>query len=128
MYNERMKRSLWLSTVLVLLGLVPCAAAVTDDRIKELEGLHRAAESLIVENRFREAIDLYTDIILLEPDDEVAYTNLGNAYLVLGDMGRARRSYEAALNINPDDAAAASGLARILDPDRPAASQDSAPT
>jgi len=94
-------------------------SGIPEDKLRELESLHHTAEDMVAQNKFREALDVYTDIILLEPDDEVAYTHMGNAYLILGDFDRAKKSYEMALNINPDDNAAAAGLSRIKDPDRP---------
>lgn len=97
------------------------AAELPDDRIKQeiaqLEQMHRQAETLITENRFREAVRLYSDIILVEPDDEIAYANMGHAYLILGDYGRAREAFLNALHINPENEMAYIGMQKIVDPD-----------
>ena len=66
---------------------------------------------------FRSAIRIYSDILLLEPDDETAYTQMGQAYLVLGDIGRAHSAFRNALYINPENAIAALGIQKIMDPD-----------
>jgi tetratricopeptide (TPR) repeat protein len=104
----------------ILLPLVLLAAAVSSiaatDAAK-LEKMHSDAEKLVIQNKFREAIRAYTDIILYEPDDEVAYTNMGHAYMILGDYKRARDAFQNALTINPDNDVAYLGLQKIIDPD-----------
>ena len=112
----------------IVIGLsLSCLAAASDpaggnfvtsseEHIKKIDDLHRKAEGLIVENKFREAVDVYWRIVLIEPDDETAYTNMGNAYMILGDTGRARESFLNALDINPENETAALGLQKILDP------------
>jgi tetratricopeptide (TPR) repeat protein len=87
------------------------------DALEDVEKLHLKAEKFISENNYRAAIVVYEDIILIEPDDEVAYTNMGHAYLLLGDMPRARECFYNALHINPDNEASALGLQKIKDPD-----------
>lgn len=90
---------------------------VTDKHIAELEALHTEAEKKIVVNDFRGAIKLYQDAILIEPDDEAAYTNMGHAYLILGDTGRAKDAFMNALAIDPDDETAKMGLRKIQEPE-----------
>ena len=83
----------------------------------QIEDMHRAAEKEIAANHFREAIRLYDDIILLEPDDDVAYANMGNTYLILGYDNKAKDAFHQALDINPDNEDASIGLRKIADPD-----------
>jgi len=126
MYTHLMKLSLLNPLLLLGIGMTLSPLSASDETspameetIRQLVSLHHAAEDLVAQNKFREAAAVYTDIILLEPDDEVAYTNLGSVYLVLGDFTRARESYELALSISPDNDAATAGLISIRDPDRP---------
>ena len=85
--------------------------------ITQIEKLHQKAEDFIMQNKFRQAINVYSEILLLEPDDEVAYTNTGHIYMILGDYSRAKNAFENALHINPDNETARMGLQKIADPD-----------
>lgn len=96
----------------------------TPEKMEQLTRLHEKAEALIEENKFREAIDVYSEIILVEPDDEAAYTNLGHAYMILGDFGRAKDAFQSALHINPQNEIALLGLQKISDPDSTLNSDD----
>ena len=84
---------------------------------EQISVLHRKADKLVVENKFHQAIELYLEIILLEPDDDLAYANMGQAYLILGDTDHAKQSFIQALNINPKNDPAYFGLKKIADPD-----------
>ena len=89
----------------------------TPEKLDELNALHEKADHLIVENNFKEAINVYWDILLIEPDDEAAYVNMGHAYMILGDFGRAKDAFKNALHINPENETALLGLQKIMDPD-----------
>jgi len=65
--------------------------------------MHKKAERLIAQNEIRRAAALYSNIILMEPDDETAYANMGNCYLILGDFKRAEDAFQNALEINPEN-------------------------
>ncbi len=82
-----------------------------------LEALHREAEGRIAVNDFRGAIGNYREILLLEPDDAVAYARMGHSYLILGDSGRAEDAFRLALDIDPENETAVWGLRKIADPD-----------
>ena len=84
---------------------------------EQISVLHKKADALVVLNKFHQAIQLYLEIILLEPDDDAAYANMGQAYLILGDNDHAKRSFIQALNINPNNDLAYFGLKKIADPD-----------
>lgn len=88
-----------------------------DSTMQALERLHERAESQVVENDFEGAIKTYGDILLLEPDDEMAYAGMGTCYLLLGQYRNAHDAYKYALSINPDNETAILGLQKILDPD-----------
>ncbi len=115
--------------ILITAWALPCLAfrawaetpqnfiSATPEKMEQLARLHERAEILIEQNKFREAIDVYLEIILVEPDDEAAYTNLGHAYIILGDFQRAKDAFQNALHINPENETARLGLQKISDPD-----------
>jgi len=88
-----------------------------DEKISKLEQLHAQADDLIVKNQFPEAIKAFDEILLLGPDDEIAYTEQGRAYMILGDFEHAREAFANALHINPTNPQAMEGLQKIMDPD-----------
>lgn len=89
----------------------------TRSEIRNLEVMHWRAQQLVAAGNLREAVALYWDIILSEPDDDAAYTNLGQLYLVLGDTDRAKDAFGNALHINPENEAAQAGILKITHPD-----------
>ena len=91
--------------------------SVTSEELRELEAMHAEAQRRIAAGQIREAVSLYWEIILREPDDDAAYTNLGNLYLVLGDSDRAKDAFQNALHINPENEAAQAGFLKITHPD-----------
>ncbi len=90
---------------------------VSPEKLHKLEAMHAEAERLIAAGSLREAVALYWEIILTEPDDDAAYTNLGRLYLILGDAARAKDAFQNALHINPENEAAMEGLMKITRPD-----------
>lgn len=91
--------------------------SISEAQTQQLGKLHQRAEEYILTNNFKAAIRMYDEIVLLEPDDETAYTGLGQCYLVLGDFDRAKNAYLNALHINPNNEVAYLGLQKIEDPD-----------
>ena len=87
------------------------------EKMAQLTRLHEEAEVLVAEDKYREVVDVYLEIILVEPDDEAAYANLGHAYMILGDFARAKDAFKNALHINPENEIALLGLQKISDPD-----------
>ena len=124
MFGEKIQKILVLGLALCWVGTQPLAAETIDAHIAKLEKMHTDAEELIAVNDLEGAIEIYNNIILLEPDDEIAYTNMGHANLLLGNIGEAEEDFLNALHINPDNQAAYLGLQRIRDPDAPLPSED----
>lgn len=91
--------------------------AIAPEKVVELELLHQKATELILKNDFEGAIRTYSDILLMEPDDETAYTALGQVYLVLGQYRKAHEAFQNALHIDPYNQVAAIGIQKIMDPD-----------
>ena len=95
----------------------PTVTSVNAQALNELENMHAEGQALIAAGQLREAVQVYWELILLEPDDEAAYINLGNLYLILGDLDQAKDAFQNALHINPDNETALLGLQKISDPD-----------
>ncbi len=89
-----------------------------------LEKMHGIAEDLIAQNDFREALRTYSEILLIEPDDETAYANMGHIYMLLGDYENAQSAFFNTLHINPENKTALLGLQKIKDPDGILVAQD----
>jgi protein O-mannosyl-transferase len=75
------------------------------------------ATDLLSKGQFHEAIAKYEAALpqarfvpMLLPN---IHSNLGSAFLQVGDVEQAREHYRLALSLNPDDAVARSGLQRI---------------
>lgn len=90
---------------------------ISAEQLSQLETLHQQATDLLIKNDFQGALHAYSDILLNEPDDETAYTGLGQIYMVLGQLKKARDAFENALHINPDNQVALHGMQKIMDPD-----------
>ena len=115
-----------LCLIVLLMGLAPALeagpqaksiASVEMDHIAQLENMHQRASDYLIKNNFNGALRAYSDILLLEPDDETAYTGMGQIYMVLGQSKKAHDAFQNALYINPQNEVALAGIQHILDPD-----------
>lgn len=95
----------------------PSMTSLSREKIVQLETMHQQATDSLLKNDFSDAIRIYSDILLMEPDDEVAYTNLGQIHMILGQQKRAHEAFKNALDINPNNETAIVGIQKILDPD-----------
>ncbi len=89
----------------------------TQEDMDQIENLHDRGMNLIAQQKFRDAINVYSEALLIEPDDEEAYAQIGQSYMVLGDFKRAKDAFRNALDINPENETARMGLRKISDPD-----------
>ncbi len=60
------------------------------------------------------ALPLLRRATITDASSTVAWTNLGKAYLICGDIAAARAAFEHALRLHASDLAAIDGLARVL--------------
>ena len=104
-------------TSTALAGPPRSLAVVTDEHISDLEQMHQAASDLLIQNDFEGALRAYSDIILFEPDDETAYTGMGQIYLIKGQSKKAHEAFQNALQIDPRNEVALAGIQKIMDPD-----------
>ncbi len=113
-----MKKQIVIGVCLISCLAIPAKAQLTDvEHYAAIEKKHAEAENLITVNDFPGAIKIYQEIILLEPDDETAYANMGHIHLILGYTGEAEDNFLNALDINPENETARLGLQKIHDPD-----------
>ncbi len=119
-----MKKLILALSALMVLSSVPEAGAesknittISTQQVVELESMHQAATDLLLKNDFHGAVRAYSDILLAEPDDETAYTGLGQIYMVLGQLQKAHEAFKNALHINPNNEVALLGIQKIMDPD-----------
>lgn len=125
-FNRRQIVIALICVLLSICGPLPAQASethqknftsITPEDMNQIANLHERAEGLIAQHKFRDAINVYSEIVLTEPDDEDAYADMGQAYMVLGDFKRAKDAFQNALHINPENEIASLGLGKIVDPD-----------
>ncbi len=77
-------------------------------------GALRAAVALEDAGKYADAADAYRAILAAHPDSTVAWTNLGNAEVELGDKAKAEEAFRKALGIDSTSADALNNLAWLL--------------
>ena len=55
--------------------------------------------------RFAEAVEQYQYVVALRPDDMIGYSNLGAAFMLMGDFASAAPAYQKAIEIEPKQTA-----------------------
>jgi len=73
-----------------------------------------AANALRTHGRSRESVPFYQRALALDPHSAEAENNLGNAFLELGEPGKASECYRRALGLRPENAEILSNLANAL--------------
>ena len=76
---------------------------VSLDNKRNIQQMSQQAIRFYNNGDFLDAIEQYKQIINLEPQDYIAYINLGNSYLQLGNYSEALKIFENALNLNDND-------------------------
>ena len=57
-----------------------------------------------------EIAPFYENLVMQNPSDDTAYSNMGYAYMILGEFLKARQAFKDALQINPGNEQAGQGL------------------
>jgi DnaJ homolog subfamily C member 8 len=79
------------------------ADATTDEARLQAEAFKADGNALLAEGKYREAVEMYSRAIELDPDNAVYYSNRSAAYLALGDeRGSALRDAEKCIALKPE--------------------------
>jgi suppressor of tumorigenicity protein 13 len=78
----------------------------TEEQIEQSQNKRSEAVSAFVEKDYENAVKLYTDAILLNPQASLLYAKRGQVYLLLNKPNACIRDCNRALELNPDSAAA----------------------
>lgn len=103
-------------TILLLVAIIGAYAEETE----EIETVSPAtavtaadADSAYNADNFRQAADIYREVIRVEGPSSKLFYNLGNSYYRLGEMGKAVIAYERALRLDPSDKDVRNNLAFV---------------
>lgn len=101
-----------LAAVLPLLLLVgaPGVTIAVVARLEQGAVRRSAGERLLDDRRYREAMDAFGVVVAEDPTDVAALRGLGTAAYRAGDLERAEREFERALELAPDDEMIANAL------------------
>ena len=77
--------------------------AQPEDPEKEVKRKLKIVGELYDAERYEEAVEVCKELVQLAPDLSIARTRLGSIYFAMGDTVKARKEYDNALYLNPDD-------------------------
>ena len=75
----------------------------TEDPDKEVKRKLKRVGEMYDAERYEDALEECKKLVELAPDLAIARTRLGSIYFALGDKVSARKEYDNALYLNPDD-------------------------
>lgn len=91
----------------------------TDESLKNYRStLFDIAHACLLLGRYDESIRLNGRLLALDDKNWEAWSNLGVAFYEMGDLGRARDAFHAALSINPEAKGPIENLKRIQEDER----------
>ena len=73
----------------------------TSPQAEPVYRMHERALQYVSERKFKQALDLYQEIVLKNPDDDEAYIIMGHSYLLTGQYQKAERAFHSAVSIDP---------------------------
>lgn len=79
--------------------------------------LREEGQRLISIGKYDEALKMYQNLVLENANDDESYVQIGHLCMIKGQPNKARDAYETALQINPENMAAAQALEQIAYPD-----------
>jgi tetratricopeptide (TPR) repeat protein len=90
------------------------SAADFYDRAARTKSLFEKAQRLLDNARYPEAASLLNEIVNVDPADFQAWTELGTAHLMAGEIAEAEKAYRRAIQARPTFALALLNLGRVL--------------
>jgi len=100
--------------LLSLLALTACAGDPAPEDALMADSLASQGKALLAKGKYEEARDIYLSATSRNDLSPRAWNGLGVAYEMLGKRKAAREAYEKALELAPDDQAAANNYAHLL--------------
>ena len=79
------------------------APSELEDPEKEIKRKLKMTAELFDGKRYEEALEVCKQLVQLAPDLEIVRTRLGSIYFALGDKASAKKEYDNALSLNPND-------------------------
>lgn|GEM_PF-1384754 len=100
----RRKRSLIIISLLAGIALLIYGFVMTFSSMSSpsARGMLSVGERYLTEERYDEAVELFSKAIQVEPNSAKAYVDRGTAYEVLGDTDLAAADYQKAIEIDPE--------------------------
>ncbi len=96
------------------LALAACASQASFEDVRMADSLAAQGKALLAKGKYAEARDIYLSAASRNDQSPRVWNGLGVAYEMLGKREPAREAYEKALDLAPEDQAAANNLAHLL--------------
>lgn len=99
-----LKRLMTITFLIILLGIIPCQAlenAKQNISDTELSSLLKEANSCLLTNDHAKCIELYENVLKLDPKSAEAYYNIGGMYLLENEPQKSLPYFQNALKYNP---------------------------
>ncbi len=77
------------------------AMPATSPQAEDATLMHERALKYVTEGRFRDAVRLYEEIVMKNPEDDEAYLIMGHTYLLMGQYQKSERAFANAVHIDP---------------------------
>lgn len=100
--------------LLSVLALAACASEPAPEDALMADSLASQGKALLAKGKYEEARDVYLSAASRNDQSSRAWNGLGVAYEMLGKRDAAREAYEKALELAPEDKAAANNYAHLL--------------
>ncbi len=99
--RERRAQIRWLGVALVLVATALVVACKTDKQ--KIEAFKEQAEAYVEEEKFREAVIEYRNVLQIDPNDVDAHRGLAKTYLQLGSVNDAYWEFSETIRLDPTD-------------------------
>ena len=65
--------------------------------------MHERALQYVTQKKYNEAVKIYEEIVLRNPEDDEAYLIMGHTYLLMGQYQKAESAFHNAVHIDPEN-------------------------